>query len=352
MPVTLKSTAVPAVPIKNFYNDLIKAIGVQLTSGLLAAQKAVEYERLKTYWQIGREIQSAVERSGGTLRLGEGLYRQISRDIERTIDLALTIDTLGRTVQFYKNYPAFPQGTPLTFTHYLVLQRISDAKLRARMEKTAIRRNITVPELKNELTRLSLEGSGAVRPPRRLKIDRGEPYVYYLRPETDLSEARTMRIDCGFKINWDLPADNPVPDHARVVRSDKKDGRYSLSLYKEGKALLYTYAAQILEVVDGDTIHARIDVGFGIGLYDHLRLKWLNAPELTTAPGRLAKSFLTDYLSKCPYVVLRTTREEKFGRWLADIFTIPNCTNPYKIAAEGEYLNQLLLDKGLAEVYQ
>ena len=345
MPATLRA-------VENFYPNLIKAIQTSVTTGLLAAQKAVETERLKTYWQIGREIQEAVAQSNSALHLREDLYRSISRDIEKQTGLILTIDTLGRTVQFYKNYPSFPKGSPLTFTHYLVLQRIDDRKVRAKVERAAIKKNISVPELKDEVARLGLElGASVVRPPKRLKVERGTPFIYYVRPETNLSNDRTMRIDCGFKLNWDIPPDNPVPDQARIVRSDKKDGRYYLSLYKEGKAALYTYPANILNVVDGDTVDVRIDVGFGIGLNDRLRLKWINAPELNTAPGRLAKSYLSEHLTKCPYVVLRTTREEKFGRWLADVFTLPHCTDPYKIAAEGEYLNQVMLDKGLAEVY-
>lgn len=342
------------VPTKKFYTDLIKAIEVSLTSGLLAAQKALEYHRLKTYWQIGRDIQNAVVLSNGALRPGEDLYSLISRDIEKRTGLFLTIDTLSRVVQFHKNYPVFPEDSPLTFSHYLALQRISDAKIRAQMEKTAIKRNLSVQELKDEIARLSLEmGPGVVKPAKRLKVERGEPFVYYVRPETGLSDARTMRIDCGFKINWDIPPDNPyIPDQARVVRSEKKDGRYFLHTYREGKALLYTYPVNVLNVIDGDTVDVRIDVGFGIGLYDRLRLKGISAPELNTPEGRLAKSFLTDHLTKCPYVVLCTTRAEKFGRWLADIFAIPNCTNLHQIAAEGEYLNQMLIDKGFAEMYK
>lgn len=339
---------------KNFYQDLITAIHSALASGLLAAQKAVEYQRLKTYWQIGRDIRAAVEASNGALGLGENLYRRISRDIERETGLCLTIDTLGRTVQFHKNYPVFPEGTPLTFTHYLAIQRLNDAKLRTKIEKAAIRKNMTVPQLKEEIMRLSVKlGPEVVPPAKRLTVERGEPYVYYVRPEVGLDGRTTMRIDCGFKLSQDIPSDNPyVPDQARVVRSVKKDGKYSIHEYREGQSKLYTYAAKVLRVVDGDTMDVRIDVGFGIGLYDRLRLKWLNAPEVTIPAGRLAASFLTDHFARCPDVVLRTTKEEMFGRWLADVFALPNCRDPYKIAAEGEYVNQLLLDKGMAELYR
>jgi len=41
-----------------------------------------------------------------------------------------------------------------------------------------------------------------------------------------------------------------------------------------------------------------------------------------------------------------------YGRWLADVFCLAGERDPRKIAAEGEYLNQILLDQGLVELYE
>ena len=336
------------------YQNLFTAVKAALTSGLLAAQKVLEYERLKTYWQIGKEIHAAVAGSKGELRVEEALYHTISNDLYRQLNLEVSVDLLSRMVQFHKNYPRFPDGTPLTFTHYKALQRIHNPALRLKLEKAAIKKDMKVEALKQAIARINLESQPVPEKQRkRLVCSRGEPYVYYVRPQTGLDGHESFRIDCGFKINTAIPANNPyVPDQSRVVRSAKENGKYAIHLYKEGRDKLYTYAGFVTRVVDGDTIDVRIDVGFGIGLNDRLRLKSINAPEMNTAAGRLAGKFLEDYFITCPAIVIRTSKAEMYGRWLADIFCLPGCDAPRTIAQEGEYLNQLLLDKGLAEVYQ
>ncbi len=41
--------------------------------------------------------------------------------------------------------------------------------------------------------------------------------------------------------------------------------------------------SRVVEVVDGDTLDACVDVGFGIWITDRFRLKGINTPEMGTA---------------------------------------------------------------------
>jgi len=338
------------------YQNLLKSVKAALAGGFLAAQKVLEYERLKTYWQIGKEIIASVAASKGELHPGEALYGKISHDIRRDMGLDLSADYVGRMVQFYRNYPRFPKGTTLTFTHYLALQRIKNPVLRLRLEKNAIKKKLSALEVKEEVARMNLKSrtlSSKSRQSKRLKCERGEPYVYYVRPQITLSGRESFCIDCGFKINTSLPKNQPfAPDQRRIIRSVKEDGGYTIHYYRQGQDKLYTYAATVNRVLDGDTLDVAIDVGFGIGLSDRLRLAGINAPEIRTPAGRLALKFLKDYLKKCPIIIIRTSKSGKYGRWLGDIFAKPGSKEPHRIAAEGEYLNQIMLDKGLAELYQ
>ncbi len=334
------------------YKNLIASITSALRSGFLAAQKALEYQRLKTYWEIGREISRYGARS-------EKLYLDISRDIEAQMGLTLSSDMIGRMVQFHDEYPKFPAKTTLTFTHYLALLRVPDPKERRRLEQKAIKENWSSPDLKMAVAKMNARLLPVKKSFKKLTLERGEPYVYCIHQYTDLTGRKDFYIDCGFKI--DVPLNgmivqspvSSVSEDSRGVRVVKKDGRYSVHLFKEASAKLYTYAATVEKVIDADTIDVRIDVGFSIQLYDRLRLRGINAPEVETQEGKLAKKFLVDYLSRCPLIILRTykQKEEMYGRWLADIFALKGCSDPYKIAAEGEFLNQLLLDKGFAEIY-
>lgn len=83
---------------------------------------------------------------------------------------------------------------------------------------------------------------------------------------------------------------------------------------------MYEYRATILRVVDGDTVHAEVDLGMDIRVRATLRLAGINAPEIGTPEGVAAKAFLTERIGTGP-LVIRTTRDrrEKFGRYLATL---------------------------------
>jgi micrococcal nuclease len=339
------------------YQDLIASIKSIFAQGLVAAQKALEYHRLHTYWLVGRDMLQREEASGGALRLGKPLYIDISRELNTSFGMDISDDTVGRMVQFARNYSAFPEGSPLTFTHYMALQRLKDPAERERLEKKAIKNDMRVEDIKNAVYEINASRQLLQQPPypvrKTLQCERGEPYIYRIYPDIDLQGSRFYRIDCGFKMDIDIPEGNDIaPTKTRVVRSVKENGKYVINCLHDGIEKLYTYAAKTLEVIDGDTIDVRIDVGFGMRLTDRLRLKGINCPELTQGKGKEAKRFLKDYLQKCPLIILRSTKDEMYGRWLADIFAIEGCSDPFRIASEGVYLNQLLIDKGLADLYK
>lgn len=342
---------------KSTYQDLLKDIKNTLTVGLLAAQRALEYQRLKTYWEIGRRINLAA--SAGQIKITQKLYHDISRDIESQIGLELTPDMLGRMVQFQEQYPKFPAKSTLTFTHYLALLRVDDQKERERLEKRAIKDDWAISDLKAAVSKINT----VLLPSQsrgKLTLMRGEPYVYCVHQFTNLSGENDLYIDCGFKIDVPLKATvfdrkiSTLVDKARVVSVVKKDDSYIVRQDHDGGPKLYTYGATVENVVDADTIDVRIDVGFSIHLYDRLRLRGINSPEMSTPEGKLAKKFLTDYFSQRPLIVLRTykQKEEMYGRWLADIFALKGSSDPYQIAKEGEFLNQRLLEEGLADLYR
>ncbi|SRR6266498_970776 len=124
---------------------------------------------------------------------------------------------------------------------------------------------------------------------------------------------------------------------------------------------MYEYLATVLKVVDGDTLHLSADLGFGVtyGSYGEpliVRLYGLDAPELNTDAGKVAKQFVIDWLNSHAIVegvhvtetawqvIVRTYKDkkEKYGRYLAEILD----TTSY-----GNSLNRALLDSGNAVKY-
>lgn len=89
---------------------------------------------------------------------------------------------------------------------------------------------------------------------------------------------------------------------------------------------MYTYSAKIIEVYDGDTVTAIVDLGFRVKMQVKIRLYGINAPELrgeTREAGRDAQLTLAGMImNKDVKIVTKMDKQEKYGRWLADIYLI------------------------------
>ena len=104
---------------------------------------------------------------------------------------------------------------------------------------------------------------------------------------------------------------------------------------------LYTYRITVLKVVDGDTVHAEVDLGFDVKLNTSFRLAGINAPEMKTPEGQPAKEFLASLLQNTP-IIAKTDKDhrEKYGRYLVTLFD-----------KDGKNLNEAMLVAGHAVVY-
>ena len=131
---------------------------------------------------------------------------------------------------------------------------------------------------------------------------------------------------------------------------------------KEKNQRLYTYAAEVIKIVDGDTLDLEIDVGFKTKQEHRVRFRGINCPEIGTPQGRKAKKFVEGELNKCivqkplfkgrlaarPMVVVKTYKLGIFGRYTVDIYYLPGERDKEVIAQHGKLLNQALLDHGFA----
>jgi len=110
---------------------------------------------------------------------------------------------------------------------------------------------------------------------------------------------------------------------------------------------MYEYKATIRRVVDGDTVDVTLDLGFDILYNNRIRLLGIDTPEIRTrdleekALGLAAKDRVKELCPVGSTVILKTTKDDrgKFGRILGEIFV------------EGQSLNKMLVDEGLAERY-
>ena len=113
--------------------------------------------------------------------------------------------------------------------------------------------------------------------------------------------------------------------------------------------LVYRYRAEVVRVIDGDTVVCDVDLGFNICMKkESVRLAKIDTPEVRTkdkeekARGLAAKAFVEELLPPGTVCVLESVSFStgKYGRIIANV-----------VLPDGRCLNDLLLEEGHAEPY-
>jgi micrococcal nuclease len=110
---------------------------------------------------------------------------------------------------------------------------------------------------------------------------------------------------------------------------------------------MYEYEATIRRWVDGDTVDVDIDLGFGL-IYSNqrIRLYGIDAPEKRTRDlvekerGLAATAYVNEQAPVGSKVVIKTYKDDKYGRILGEIFV------------DDKNLNTLLTVEGHAVRYE
>ena len=105
---------------------------------------------------------------------------------------------------------------------------------------------------------------------------------------------------------------------------------------------MYEYKVTILKVIDGDTIDAKVDLGFRVSMEMRFRLAGINAPELSTQSGKASKARLQEWLPVGSIATVRSQkdRQEKYGRYLGTFYDL-----------DGHDINARMVMEGLAVPY-
>lgn len=114
---------------------------------------------------------------------------------------------------------------------------------------------------------------------------------------------------------------------------------------------MYRYKAEVVRVIDGDTVDLIVDLGFSMRMQERFRLYGINTPETRTrdleekAAGIRAKQYLIARLSGVQSLQIETHKDKKgkFGRYLCSLLDV----------SEGGdiNINRELVRKGYAEEY-
>lgn len=103
--------------------------------------------------------------------------------------------------------------------------------------------------------------------------------------------------------------------------------------------MTYSYRAELLRVIDGDTVILDVDLGFNSWLrYQSFRLLGVNAREKSDLGGPEAKAHLSELLPPGTIVTLTSVKADKYGGRFDAVITM----------ADGRDLAQELIRGGWA----
>ena len=103
---------------------------------------------------------------------------------------------------------------------------------------------------------------------------------------------------------------------------------------------MYTYKAIVTNVVDGDTIDVKIDLGFRMYTVQRIRLQGIDTPERGQPGYQEAKDRVIELVLN-KEVMLLTSKASKFGYYLGMIL----------IQDTNVFVNNILLEENLAKPY-
>lgn len=111
---------------------------------------------------------------------------------------------------------------------------------------------------------------------------------------------------------------------------------------------MFEYAIkEVNKIVDGDTVDLSIDLGFSVVYKHRFRLSNIDTPESNSKDpaertlAEDAKTFVTEWVRQNQPLTVKTTKDDKYGRMLGEIFA----------PGKAESLNKMMIRLGYAWEY-
>ena len=309
--------------------------GVEET--LLTGQRRIEEAKVRTYWETGRLIHEHLLGYEDRADYGAQVMGKLGNDLDVSDRL------LYQCLQFVRAFPILHARAELGWAHYRVLGRVEDKTQRGQMEAEAAKNGWTSRQLEDRIRPLTLLKANNGDAVERILTGAAKP----LAPKRGtvglcniVGPAESLSVDLGFTSYLDLTEEQADGLKAGAfVRLDAK-GKF-LPAEDAKSSDLYTYRAEILRVVDGDTLWMKIYLRPRHWLKEKLRLRGLDCPEMDTVEGKAAKRFVETLAAQATAVTITTTKPDKYDRYLSDIFLETN-------SGAEIFLNNALLENGHA----
>ena len=332
------------IALKN-YQKLLQLVQKIIAQTQKNIAQNVNREKVVMSWQIGKIIEEHLLENDRA-NYGENFFTQLEKDT------TISVRVLYQMRSFYRAYPTLPkQESDLSWSHYRSLSSLSNEESRKRLEQLTVVENLGAGALQSKISKIKKEAKARQEQKRakkitKLSVKRGRVFTYKIVASP---HSNKTLVDCGFNIFSEIKT--TLKASSEVVESLKKGEVFSLKKSQVKKQQLHTYKAFLDRVVDGDTLHVTLDLGFKIQHKEILRLAKINAPEMTSEEGKKSAEFLQKILKNVKFLIIKTNKTDIYGRFVADVFFDQSGKeeDAQKVANSGTYLNQMLLDFGIVE---
>ncbi|MBI4971328.1 MAG: thermonuclease family protein [Candidatus Omnitrophica bacterium] len=329
-----------SAPEVQTYDQLLNAIRDVRVETQNRIEKAVDQEKVREAWETGKLIDEHVLQHKDRADYGEKVLQRLA------VDIGSSETELRFMLQFFRTYPIHRPADELSWSHHQALLAINDDKERQQMTEKAVREHWNRDQVREEVQRHN----------RRVETEKfpaatpGKVYTYRVVKATAGPYLGQLGVDLGFSNYFQPDGINQFKEGDVVTLLNGK-------LQSAANSERFTYTAYVTEVIDGDTFHALVDLGFKIVTDQKLRLRGLDAPEIDSADGREAKEFLEKHgVRPGARILVKTVKSDKYDRYLADVWTLRSDQASSGSArtpgderfVDGNYINQQLFDEGLA----
>lgn len=347
----------PTLPRVETYEQLITAIRQTRAESRQRIEALVEAEKVREAWEIGKLIDAHILQHKPRANYDEQVIERLAEDLESSPT------EIRYMLRFSRAYPIQPPAAELSWAHYRELLSVNDSKEREEIAEQARQQHWGRDRVREEVRRRRASGTLAAQKESArviLTAAPGKPGMYRVVKAYDGKQPNQLVLDLGFSSYLSLESFSSFKEGdivaivgAPLVGARQKGLAHSgavprsgASLRRQGQPLrivndavesdLFTYRVHVLQIIDGDTFTAAVQLGFGFTTVQTLRLRAIDAPEIESAAGREAKEFLEKILPRGSDILIRTRRSDKYDRYLADVFV------------NGEYVNQKLVEEGFA----
>ena len=294
------------------YDQLVKAIREAHHAAEKRVEVAVEQEKVREMWETGGLIREHILLNQERAEYGKEVLKKLSKD------LGVSRTELSYMLQFSRAYPIFPAPEILSWSHYRELLVIKDSEDRSVIAREAEREKWSQKRVRKEIKKRKLKTADPQmdEPVAKLaELRLGKTGQYQI-----IKMNGKLKVDLGFEVYHDI-----APELARGLKANEviavKENMFAKNPHPNANDF-FIYEALVTEVVDGDTFHAEINLGFDTTITQRVRLRRLDAPEIESAEGKQAKKALEKILKKNGgKVILKVSKtDDQYGRYRVDVF--------------------------------